>query len=89
MIPSSTILACVLTLCISLVIPLGILLVLGIRWRKDGFAPAWFIGAAGFFVCIGGLGQLGQVAVVGGCVLVHDSVFGWGYAPARVVGGTR
>ena len=50
MIPSSTILACVLTLCISLVIPLGILLVLGIRWRKDGFAPAWFIGAAGFFV---------------------------------------
>ena len=50
MIPSSTILACVLTLCISLVIPLGILLVLGICWRKDGFAPAWFIGAAGFFV---------------------------------------
>ena len=50
MIPSSTILACVLTLCISLVIPLGLLLVLGIRWRKDGFAPAWFIGAAGFFV---------------------------------------
>lgn len=50
MIPNSTILACVITLCISLIGPLALLLILSLRWRKQGIASAWFIGAAGFFV---------------------------------------
>ena len=50
MIPNSTILACVITLCISLIGPLVLLLILSLRWRKQGIAAAWFVGAAGFFV---------------------------------------
>ncbi len=50
MIPNSTIIACVITLCISLIGPLVLLLILSLRWRKQGIAAAWFVGAAGFFV---------------------------------------
>lgn len=50
MIPASTILFCVLTLFVSLILPVLILVVFTLRHRKQGIVSAWFLGAAGFFV---------------------------------------
>ena len=50
MVPVSTILACVVTLLICLVLPVIALIVCGVKHRKSGIVSAWFLGAAGFFV---------------------------------------
>lgn len=50
MISAASFAACLLTLFISLIGPLLILLIFGIRYRKQGFFTAWLLGAAGFFV---------------------------------------
>lgn len=50
MISAATIIACVMTLLISLVLPAAALVVFAARNRKQGIVSAWFLGAAGFFV---------------------------------------
>ena len=50
MIPNITILFCVITLFISLILPLIVLLVYALRNRKQGIVSAWIIGALGFFI---------------------------------------
>ncbi|MBP3684684.1 MAG: YhfC family intramembrane metalloprotease [Oscillospiraceae bacterium] len=50
MIPASVILACWITLFLSLVLPLLLLVFFAIKWRKQGILSAWLLGAAGFFV---------------------------------------
>lgn len=42
--------ACILTFFVSLILPLGLLVFLGIRYRRQGMVSAWLLGAAGFFV---------------------------------------
>lgn len=42
--------ACILTLFISFLLPLGLLVYLGVRYRRQGMVSAWLLGAAGFFV---------------------------------------
>ena len=50
MIPNATILSCIVTLFVSLVLPLILLLVFALRNRKQGILSAWIIGALGFFI---------------------------------------
>ena len=50
MIPDATILSCIVTLFISLILPLIVLLVYALRNRKQGIVSAWIIGALGFFI---------------------------------------
>lgn len=50
MVPVTSILACIVTLCVSLVLPVLILILYAVRNKKQGIASAWFLGAAGFFV---------------------------------------
>lgn len=50
MISTATILACIVTLFVSLILPLLVLLVYGLRNRGQGIWSAWILGAAGFFV---------------------------------------
>lgn len=50
MIPVSTILACIFTLMVSLVLPVVILIVFAAKNKKQGIVSAWLLGAAGFFV---------------------------------------
>ena len=50
MIPNATILSCIVTLFISLILPLIVLLVYALRNRKQGIVSAWIIGALGFFI---------------------------------------
>lgn len=50
MIPVSTILFCVITLLVSLVLPVVVLIVFAARNKKQGIVSAWLLGAAGFFV---------------------------------------
>lgn len=50
MISNATILGCVFTLFVSLFLPVLILIVLGLKNKKQGVWSAWFLGAAGFFV---------------------------------------
>jgi len=50
MISTLTILFCVLTLFVSLVLPVAILIVLAVKFKKQGIVSAWLLGAAGFFV---------------------------------------
>lgn len=50
MIPITTIIACVITLFISLILPILLLILLAAKHRKQGILSAWFLGAAGFFV---------------------------------------
>ena len=50
MISVSTILACIITLFVSLVLPVVILIVFAAKNRKQGIVSAWLLGAAGFFV---------------------------------------
>ena len=50
MIPNTTILSCIVTLFISLILPLIVLLVYALRNRKQGIVSAWIIGALGFFI---------------------------------------
>ena len=50
MVPVSTIIACVITLLVSLILPVGILMVFAAKHKKQGILTAWLLGAAGFFV---------------------------------------
>lgn len=50
MIPNATIICCIITLFISMILPLILLLVFALRNRKQGIVSAWIIGALGFFI---------------------------------------
>ncbi len=50
MVPVSTVITCVVTLLVSLVLPVAALIVYALKNRKQGIVSAWFLGAAGFFV---------------------------------------
>ena len=50
MVPFTTFIACVITLLISLVLPIVALLVFAVKNKKQGIVSAWLLGAAGFFV---------------------------------------
>ena len=50
MVPVSSILFCVITLLICLVLPIAVLVILSVKNKNQGIAPAWLLGAAGFFV---------------------------------------
>lgn len=50
MVPVSTVIACVVTLLVSLVLPVAALIGYAVKNRKQGIVSAWFLGAAGFFV---------------------------------------
>ena len=50
MVPITTVVACVITLFVSLVLPVVALIVFAVKNKKQGIVSAWFLGAAGFFV---------------------------------------
>lgn len=50
MVPASTVFFCVLTLFVSLILPLLALVIFAAKHRKQGIVSAWLLGAAGFFV---------------------------------------
>lgn len=50
MIPISTFLACFVTLFVSLILPVLVLIVYGVKNRGKGIVSAWLLGAVGFFV---------------------------------------
>ena len=50
MISTASILFCILTLLVSLVLPVLVLVVFCAKCRKQGILAAWLLGAAGFFV---------------------------------------
>lgn len=50
MIPASTILFCILTLFVSLILPVLVLILFAAKCRKQGIVSAWLLGSAGFFV---------------------------------------
>lgn len=47
---TATVISILVTLFISLILPVLILIVYGVKNRKQGIVSAWFLGAAGFFV---------------------------------------
>ena len=50
MIPNATIFFCIVTLFVSLILPLLLLVAFALRCRKQGIVSAWIIGALGFFI---------------------------------------
>lgn len=50
MVPVTTVIACVVTLLITLMLPVGILIGYAVKNKKQGIVSAWLLGAAGFFV---------------------------------------
>lgn len=50
MVPVSTLIACIVTLLITLVLPVVILIIFAAKQKKQGIVSAWLLGAAGFFV---------------------------------------
>ncbi len=50
MVPVSTTISCIITLFISLVLPVLALLVFALKCRKQGILSAWLLGTAGFLV---------------------------------------
>ena len=50
MVPVSTVIACCITLFVSLILPVLVLIILAVRYKKQGIVSAWLLGAAGFFV---------------------------------------
>ncbi len=50
MVPTSTLLSVVLTAFVSLVLPVLLLVIFAVKYRKQGILSAWLLGAAGFFV---------------------------------------
>ena len=50
MVSITTIIACVITLLVSLVLPVAVLIGFALRNKKQGIVSAWLLGAAGFFV---------------------------------------
>ena len=55
MVPVSTIICCVITLAVCLVLPVAAYIFYGIKNKGKGIWSAWLIGAAGFGVLIGAL----------------------------------
>lgn len=50
MIPITTVIACIFTLLVSLVLPLAVLLVFALKNKKQGIISAWLLGACGFVI---------------------------------------
>lgn len=50
MVPVSTTVFCMISLLVSLVLPVALLLIFAVKNRKQGIISAWLLGAAGFFV---------------------------------------
>lgn len=50
MVSTASILACIVTLFISLILPVLFLIVYALKNKKQGIVSAWFLGAIGFFV---------------------------------------
>lgn len=50
MVPMTTTLACLVTLVVSLVLPVLVLILFSLKNKKQGIVSAWLLGAAGFFV---------------------------------------
>lgn len=50
MVPAATVITCCVTLFASLILPVLVLILLAVRYRKQGILSAWLLGAAGFFV---------------------------------------
>lgn len=50
MISIATVLCCILTLFVSLVLPMAALIFMMVKYKKQGILSAWLLGAAGFFV---------------------------------------
>jgi len=50
MVSTASILFCVLTLFISLILPILVLILFAVRNRRQGIVSAWLLGATGFFV---------------------------------------
>ena len=50
MIPAANIFACIVTLFVSLILPIGLLIVYAVKNKGKGIWSAWLLGAAGFFV---------------------------------------
>jgi len=50
MVPALTIVFCIFTLLVSLVLPVATLVFFAIKHKKQGILSAWLLGAAGFFV---------------------------------------
>ena len=50
MVPITTVFACIITLMVSLVLPIVVLIGLAVKNKKQGIFSAWLLGAAGFFV---------------------------------------
>lgn len=49
MVPVTTVIACVITLLISLVLPIIVLIIFAVKNKRQGVVSAWLLGAAGFF----------------------------------------
>ena len=50
MVPITTVFACIITLMVSLVLPIVVLIGLAVKNKKQGIVSAWLLGTAGFFV---------------------------------------
>lgn len=50
MVPVTTVIACVITLIISLILPIAVLIVFAAKNKQQRIVSAWLLGAAGFFV---------------------------------------
>ena len=50
MVPVSTLLACIATLCVCLFLPIAVLILFAVKYKGEKILPAWLLGAAGFFV---------------------------------------
>ena len=50
MVSITTIIACVITLLVSLVLPVAVLIGFALKNKKQGIVSSWLLGAAGFFV---------------------------------------
>ena len=50
MVPFTSILACIFTLCVCLFLPVIVLILFANKYKGEKILPAWLLGAAGFFV---------------------------------------
>ena len=50
MVPVTTVIACVITLFVSLVLPIVVMVIFAAKNKNQGIGSAWWLGAAGFFV---------------------------------------
>lgn len=50
MVSTATILACIFTLLVCMVLPVVLLILFALKFKQENIFPAWLLGAAGFFV---------------------------------------